>query len=525
MKPPMNADKRRQDREVNGPEGQKSRRPAASRPFDFSTSRTGVRRRASTVISVLALWLATCPALASIHIHGREIPVYRIADVECVSLSGLAEALDGKFWRISQVTPAGPVERYVAVLPEDSASARQGLEYVFWADSASVRLADRRIALPLAPRLKDGQLYIPVLSLGTVLPGLSSVLPGIVLNGVFDAGDTAVVRLGVRERGAPDGGPANGTPFVWHGVSRSGLEYQLAMAAECDSQVVQQLGLIPVFAGNGLVQSVHLDEGTDGVLVFNFRRPANAQTLQDSAGLVLKFWPRRAHTVKRIVLDPGHGGKDPGAVGRNGTLEKDVVLDVTLRLKARLESEGFEVLLTRDEDELVTLSDRSRLANSGKADLFVSIHANAAPNREACGFETYFLSESKTDWERTVAARENAALEFENPDTAGMTDELELILTDLAQNEFLFESCELAARIQETTVPLARVNNRGVRQANFYVLRNNYMPAVLVECGFLSNRSEEKLLADSRHRERLVDGIAKGIVEFAGQYEKRVNGG
>jgi N-acetylmuramoyl-L-alanine amidase len=224
------------------------------------------------------------------------------------------------------------------------------------------------------------------------------------------------------------------------------------------------------------------------------------------------------------VLDPGHGGEDPGAIGVTGTQEKIVVLDVAMRLKARLEADGFEVLLTRSCDTLVPLSDRSKIANTKRADLFVSIHANAAPNRQACGLETYFLSESKTDWERTVAARENAALEFETTDAARMTDELELILTDLAQNEFLYESSELAAKIQEMTLPLARVNNRGVRQANFYVLRNNYMPAVLVECGFLTNRSEEKLLNDSKHRDRLAEGIAKGIVEFTKEYEKRVNG-
>jgi len=135
-------------------------------------------------------------------------------------------------------------------------------------------------------------------------------------------------------------------------------------------------------------------------------------------------------------------------------------MDVARRLKKKLEKQGFEVILARDTDKFVSLADRSRCANSRKVDLFVSIHANAAPNRAACGLETYFLSEAKTDWERAVAARENAS--FENEDSGNglnAAGDVGLILADLAQNEFLFESSELAARIQEATVPHARIKD------------------------------------------------------------------
>ncbi len=441
--------------------------------------------------------------------------MYRLDGTDYVALAALVQACGGRFWRVSEETPNGPVRRFVAVL-----SAGSGAEYVFWAESTTVRCADREILLPLAPRLEDGQLYIPVLTLGAILPDLAPSLPSLVLAGVFGSGDTAVARFGVQGSGARD----VTTRSAWHGEARSGLEYRLAVAAKCDSQTEVQLGLLPILAGNGLLQSVQLEPGSSTVLVFTFRRPANASAAADSTGIEVRFWPKPVRRVRRIVLDPGHGGEDPGAVGTAGTLEKSVVLDVAKRVKPKLEEAGYEVRLTRTDDELVTLSDRSKLANEWKADLFVSIHANAAPNRQACGLETYFLSESKSDWERAVAARENAALEFEATDSVVMSDELELILTDLAQNEFLYESSELAARIHEQTLPLARVANRGVRQANFYVLRNNYMPAVLVECGFLTNRSEEKLLGDARHRERLAEGIAKGIVEFVKAYERRVNG-
>ena len=237
------------------------------------------------------------------------------------------------------------------------------------------------------------------------------------------------------------------------------------------------------------------------------------------------MWTRPERAIKRIVLDPGHGGQDPGALGRRGTREKVVVIDVARRLKKKLEKQGFEVIMARDSDQFVSLADRSKCGNSHKADLFVSIHANWSPNRAACGLETYFLSEAKTDWERAVAARENASSQA--GDSGSVLDaggDVGLILADLAQNEYLVESSELAGWIQEKTVSYARIKDRGVRQANFYVLRNNFMPAVLVECGFLSNRSEEKLLREDDHRERLAEGISRGIVEFAKPYATGTNG-
>jgi N-acetylmuramoyl-L-alanine amidase len=226
----------------------------------------------------------------------------------------------------------------------------------------------------------------------------------------------------------------------------------------------------------------------------------------------------RVRSITRVMLDPGHGGTDPGAVSRRGSHEKRIALDVALRLKKRLQSAGFEVLMTRDADAYVSLADRSKQGNGRKPDIFVSIHINASPNRAACGLETYFLSEAKTDWERAVAARENAVFETVGNGSATAGDELGMILADLAQNEFLWESSALAARIQEATVPHARIRDRGVRQAGFYVLRNTYMPAVLVECGFLSNKSEDKLLRTESHRERLAEGIHRGITAFARAY-------
>jgi N-acetylmuramoyl-L-alanine amidase len=315
-----------------------------------------------------------------------------------------------------------------------------------------------------------------------------------------------------------------GEKVTGFGESGSSLDYHLVIGARPDSGFGPQVAMLSL-TPPGILKSVVLDSGDGTDLEFGFTQPAAARLSVLSDRVELRVWSRPVRAIKRIVLDPGHGGEDPGAVGRRGTREKVVVIDVARRLKKKLEKQGFEVILARDSDRFVSLSERSRTGNGRKADLFVSIHANSSPNRAACGLETYFLSEAKTDWERAVAARENASFEVDEPRTGLNTGgDVGLILADLAQNEYLVESSELAAQIQEKTVPYARIKDRGVRQANFYVLRNNFMPAVLVECGFLSNRSEEKLLRQTDHRERLAEGICRGIAAFAKLYSPKANG-
>ncbi|MBN2538357.1 N-acetylmuramoyl-L-alanine amidase [candidate division WOR-3 bacterium] len=456
------------------------------------------------LVAAAAAGQVLAPAGPSVEVNGTRLAVLSDAGCDYLALAQVVEALGGRSWRVE--------DRFLAVLPGDSTTP--DLEFVFRADSGTVRCPGREVFLPLPPVLLDSeQLYVPLVGLAEVFPGLDRSLPLLRLTDIDERGDTVLFRLGL------DGGEA-----TCQGEVRSGLEYRVVIGARSDSITVEQVGLIPILASNGLVSSTRLKTGAGTVLQLLFRRPAVARATADAEGVLVRVWPRPDRKVGRIVLDPGHGGKDPGAVGPQGTEEKTIVFDITGRVKQRLEAEGFEVLLSRRRDEYVPLPARSKLANEAKADLFVSIHANAAENRDACGFETYFLSEAKTDWERTVAARENAVLEYELPEGADLTEELELILSDLAQNEFLTESSQLAAAIQESAVPCARVKDRGVRQANFFVLRDNYMPAVLVEVGFLSNRSEEKLLQQPQHRERLAEGVANGIVRFVLQYERRVNG-
>lgn len=218
--------------------------------------------------------------------------------------------------------------------------------------------------------------------------------------------------------------------------------------------------------------------------------------------------------LNRIVLDAGHGGHDPGSSGPNGLVEKDLVLDVTLRLGRLLEEKmGADVVYTRKDDTFVRLEERAPFANHQKADLFLSIHANSSPARSVVGTETYFLNRTESREELAVAARENAMAETSIAD-------LSSLVKKIVSNDKRDESRELAARIQAaayefTSATHGRVFNRGVRHAPFVVLIGATMPAVLVEIGFMSNPKEEALLKRGEHRQRLAEALYKGILNYS----------
>lgn len=221
--------------------------------------------------------------------------------------------------------------------------------------------------------------------------------------------------------------------------------------------------------------------------------------------------PRRI----RVAVDAGHGGKDSGAPGRRGTLEKDVNLAAARDLAGLLEEEKvFDVFLTRQTDEFVPLADRARLANEWKADLFVSLHCNAHRVKSEKGFEIYFLSEKASDPEaERLAEFENSVLALEEKDR--VDQEAAGILYALARTEFINDAAELAGRMAHSAAGRVDIPNRGVKQAAFYVLRGVNAPAVLVEMGFLSNSEEEAKLGSKKFRRRMVEGLYAGIVEFS----------
>lgn len=217
--------------------------------------------------------------------------------------------------------------------------------------------------------------------------------------------------------------------------------------------------------------------------------------------------------VRTIVLDPGHGGRDPGCIGKSGLEEKTITLDVATALKKMLvEKSGLNVILTRESDIMVPLETLPVIANKKRADLFVSIHVNAHRDRKREGVETFFLNFSPDPAVVELAARENAT---SSKNIGQMRD----IILKIAQNSKIDESRNLAERIQKNllqslAVANPKIKDLGVRGAPFYVLVGSEMPSVLVEISHLSNAGEEARLKTARYRELAVQGIYNGIMEY-----------
>ncbi len=235
-----------------------------------------------------------------------------------------------------------------------------------------------------------------------------------------------------------------------------------------------------------------------------------------------------------VVVDAGHGGPDNGMSGPIGVpkkvYEKNITLAFATELRAALEHREIQVVMTRTTDTLIALSDRGRIANQARADLFLSVHVNAANPRwnnpgGARGFETYFLAEAKTEDERRVAAMENEAIRFETAADVTRDDPLGFIMRDMAQNEHLRESARLAELLQAGMMRVHPGPSRGVKQAGFRVLVTAFMPAVLVEIGFGTNKLEAEYMTDTDRQRELASTLADAVVRYLEQYERKVGGG
>jgi N-acetylmuramoyl-L-alanine amidase len=299
-------------------------------------------------------------------------------------------------------------------------------------------------------------------------------------------------------------------------------------------------GLIPRY-GNGFFY----DPGARELRIFStvarrgVEAPAAVQrsaTTDVSPSTSSAARPRPPRRTQRhlIVVDAGHGGVDPGMTGPIGggprLVEKEITLSVAQLLARELRESGVDVLMTRTTDTLIALSDRGRIANRNKGDLFVSIHVNATGSRGSAaardrGFETYFLAEAKSEDALRVERMENEAVRFETGANAPKGDPLSFIINDMAQNEHLRESNDLAETIQQGLKTFHPGPSRGVQQANFAVLRGSYMPAVLVEIGFGTNPAEAEYLSDETNQREIAASIAHSVLDYISHYEARVGGG
>ncbi|HXJ81541.1 MAG TPA: N-acetylmuramoyl-L-alanine amidase [Candidatus Methylomirabilis sp.] len=290
---------------------------------------------------------------------------------------------------------------------------------------------------------------------------------------------------------------------------------------------------------DGLVKDIRLEPESDtGVLHVMLESKAGevkTTSLQDPFRMVLDIYrPKESDGIQQgatampplrlIVLDAGHGGHDPGATGPSGVMEKDVVLDVTRRAARLVEAGlGVKVALTRSTDVFIPLRERTSFASRQRADLFVSIHANAHPQADSEGVEVFFLSSEASDSQaRHTAALENEAIQLESPASRQKSELLKSILWDLAQSEFQQESSVMAETVLDSMTRSLNLVPRGVKQAGFYVLGGAPMPAILIEIGFLTNRKEERKLATPEYREAVARAIYAGLAEYKRRYDQRV---
>ena len=228
---------------------------------------------------------------------------------------------------------------------------------------------------------------------------------------------------------------------------------------------------------------------------------------------------RPRYRIQRVIVDAGHGGYDPGAIGRRGLREKTVALDIAKRLKSELEAQGIDVVMTRKDDTFISLHRRTYLANQADADFFVSVHCNASRSRGVNGFEVYHLRPTAETVSQTAGDIDDTLLEEEavyHPDSTN----LRAVLWDMVHAEDRVESVELARTVAWAMNDRLPTPNRGVKGARFYVLNGVRMPAVLVEVGFISNVAEEERLRSRDYRQQIAEAIAAGILAYKAQYER-----
>ena len=398
---------------------------------------------------------------------------------------------------------------------------------------AQILVNDTPLVLDAPVRVKRGVWLVPESFVGRVLPQLTPGVTVVAARAGPGAPAPGVTLAELRFRSYPS--------FTRVVVETSGLlAYRIEQQGPKEARI-RLIGLAARAQGaeirDGFVDEVRLERaGGDALLRVVFEGTAGTtrtSTLTDPHRLVLEFGrptetgPRQEELMplRTIVLDAGHGGHDPGAVGPTGLTEKGLVLDVTRRV-ARLAEErlGVRVLLTRDADYFVPLADRTSLANRARADLFVSIHANAGRQSMADGVETYFLSSEATDSEaRQVAALENSVVPLEGPPGRGgaTKDIVKTILWDLAQSEFQTESSRLAEIVHDSMTQTLRIGNRGVKQAELYVLGGAAMPAILIEIGFVTNPKAERRLKDASYRDEIARAIVAGLAEYKRNWDQR----
>ena len=412
------------------------------------------------------------------------------------------------------------------------------------ANSSYIMIDEKPYQMPQITRVESNDLYVPAEDFLGILK--ATIMPGINFDSRKEFLDIDIIRFNIT--GIYIDVKSNGTiirlttkkPFSERNISsfinKHGWYYLTVAGAivdtttinaglprgvvrQIESDQIEKTAQVAFKLGNEVISHEWYQSLDPNEIVITLRTPLGKvdEYIED----VKERW-----RLDTVVLDAGHGGKDPGSRGKYGTNEKDVVLDITKRIGRLLEKNaGIKVVYTRDEDVFVPLIDRTKIANDANGKLFVSIHANSNNNRKIQGFETYLLRPGKSEDAIEVASRENSVIKLE--EKTGQYDNLtgeNLIMATMAQSMFMKESEDLAAIIQMELDKRLNTPNRGVKQAGFYVLIGASMPNVLVEVGYLSNPAEEKKLKQTVHKQRIAESIYEGIKQFKYSREKLLAG-
>jgi N-acetylmuramoyl-L-alanine amidase len=501
--------------------------------FDRRVTPLSLRR---ALVGLLALAPALAPAA------GGSITVLTATQRREVATVGRA---DGDLVAIDDVL-AGLGATLTSDAPGGAVSVRRGNHELVLHHKKSLASVDGDLKLlPSPASLEGGRWLVPVDGLPRLLgPFLERPVEWRVAQRVLVIGPVSIprVRVSTFVSGELARVVFEASETVPFRVQQESGRVTVAVARD-----LVDVSLPPTRLAGGIVESVQFLGGEENVFAVTLGprfQKLKATEQESPARLVLELSgpplapgervaplapaarpPRPAEepAVRTVVIDPGHGGENVGAKGEGGTLEKDIALAIARKLRAELvNARGLQVFLTRDRDAEVGLDERTAIANNYKADLFVSIHANASRARGAKGSEVYFLSyQASDDDSRWVAQAEGAAEPYTQ---AAPGSDLALILWDMAQAEHLEESSALASRIQEELAVVTGSEGRGVKQAPFRVLVGATMPAVLVEVAFISNPDEEKLLASEAYQSKIAASLARGIERFRRERAVRLGG-
>lgn len=480
-----------------------------------------------------ALHAEETPARVILNGEDRALGAFQRNDITYISLSELSEILGGRLtWRVVGHEVVYEVEQHT---------------FEFLIASPFFKLGDKIFNLTFPAQLRRGQLFLPAETFapflnGAVSPSVTFYKPSATLT--IDSEHHNVVSLNVEEK-------ANGlliellltkellyevyvTEGNWLNITINDARLDLSRILSAkDSRYMYKL-TARQSAGSGQV-SMRLKRNAEKwshKLAYN---PPRIQIIiqdidfsldpVDTSPVVIGPDDK----VDVIVIDPGHGGSDYGAIGPNGSREKEIVLSISRELAKLLRADKqFKVIMTRDRDRYVSLEDRAAVANDAGADLYISVHANASSDRRPRGWNVFFLAPAKNDSARAVAQFENSVFLRElsqqpssaPADPTNEEDPVLSILNEMIMTEFQEESHDFAMMVAKEFSRHLKIPARGVDQAAFFVLNGIFTPSVLVESGFISNRTEENILKSSDYQKSVARAIYNAIKRFKAKYEK-----